>query len=387
MANSIVKEYLFTPGPTWIPERIFRAMAQPTMHHRTDVFTEHFNSALKGFQWLVEATETPIFLSCSGTGAMEAALVNICGPGEKVLYLNGGAFGARWGQIAARLGLVAVEVKVSEGASLSDDQLRSTLAAHPDAVAFLCQYSETSTGVLHPVPRFSAILAEHAPQMLFIVDAISALVTVPVSLSAFKIDVLIGASQKAFMLPPGLSMLALSRRAWERVGSRTPSSLYFDLKTERAAHEKGTTAWTPAMNLILGFNEAIAMFREEGLEQVYARHRLNAQACRAGLTALGCTLLAPEYPGAGVTAAYPPTGASAERIVSLMVSQSGVRIAGGQGALAGKIVRAGHMGFINRFDIITLLSAFDLCLTQLNVAHARAAGVAAALEVFESVPE
>ncbi len=378
------KEYLFTPGPTWVPERIFRAMARPTMHHRTKEFELEFAAALEGLRWIVGAKELPILLASSGSGAMEAALLNLCAAGEKIIVVNGGVFGERWTKIGQKLGLRCEEIKVEAGKTVDIAQLEQTLQAHGDARAFCIQYTETSTTVLHPVAEILSAVRRIAPQMYFVADAISALLTLPISFQDLDLDVVVGGSQKGFMLPPGLSMLFLSARAWQRAEANKARSLYFDLIAERKAHANNTSAWTPAMNLILGLNEAIRMIKEEGLAQVYARHALLARATRAGLAASGFTLLAPQNPAPGVTGAYPPEVIDPEGLRKTLLTQSGVRIAGGQGTLQGKIIRIGHMGHINHFDIITALSAIELALHKTPAAISGSAGIRAALEVIKN---
>jgi aspartate aminotransferase-like enzyme len=376
------KEILLTPGPTSIPSRIFNAMNAATMHHRTDAFKQIFNEALQGLQWLLDADATPIFLASSGSGAMEAALVNTCQPGDKVVVMHAGIFGERWLKIAQRFELEVVSISAPYGESPELSQIEEVLRKNPDAKAFCVQYSETSTTALHPVGSYAALLRRSNPDCLFIVDAISALVTTPVSVKEFDIDILVGASQKALMLPPGLSFLALSTRAWQRVEKTKRRCFYWDLLSERDSHAKGTTAWTPAMNIILGLAESIRMLREEGIEKVYARHQELAQATRAGIAALGLQALAPRFPATGVSGAHTPAGMDADQLRGIMLKEFGVRIAGGQASLKGKIIRIGHMGYVSRCDILGALGALEFALGRMGIKSPAGAGAAAALAVF-----
>jgi serine---pyruvate transaminase len=376
-----MKEYLFTPGPTSIPDRIFSAMAKGTMHHRTKEFESEFVEALKGIQWLTGASETPILLAASGTGAMEASLLNVVSPGDKVMVINAGVFGERWVKICQKLGLVPIELKAPPGESVPLHDIEEALKANPDTKAFAVQYTETSTTVNHPVPEIGAVLRKNAPDVLYFVDAVSSLATIPISLPKLGIDVLVGGSQKGLMLPPGLSMVVMSARAWAAVRSKKSRTLYFDLLAERSAHEKGTTAWTPAMNLILGLNETFRMFKEEGIENVYKRHAELAKAARQALKALGFKLLTEKYPSTGVTGAYPPGEVDAEKLRETIQRDSGVKIAGGQDQLKGKIIRIGHMGYVNRFDILTAISSIELALKG-KIQASLGAGVNAALGSF-----
>ncbi len=372
-----MKEYLLTPGPTWIPDRIFAAMAKGTMHHRTSEFEKEFKEALAGLVWLTECEEPPILLSASGSGAMEAALLNTMDPGDKVIILNAGVFGERWVKICKKIGLVPVEIKGEPGTSPSFSTIESILAANPDAKGFCVQYSETSTTVLHPVPEISKLLQKKAPDLLFIVDAVSALATMDISVKKLKIDILVAGSQKGLMLPPGLSMLMMSPRGWSTIEKKKVRSFYFDLLAEREQHLKNTTAWTPAMNLILGLNEAIRMLKEEGIQKVYERHAHLSQVTRAGLSGMGFKLLTQEFPAPAVTGAYPPEGIDSEWLRKEILTKSGVRIAGGQAGLQGKIIRIGHMGYVNQFDILTAITAIELALKGKSKNYG--AGVAAAL--------
>ena len=209
----MIREFLLTPGPTSIPERVLRAMSVSSMHHRTDQFKRVLKSAREGMSWLAEATEPPIFLACSGTGAMEAAQLNCSAEGDKIIVVNGGVFGERFSLIAKALKREVVEILVNWGQAVTLEQIEETLSVHADARCFCIQYCESSTTALHPVAKACAFVRQRWPTMLTIVDAISVFGTLPISVQATRSDVLIVASQKALMLPPGLSMLFLSERA------------------------------------------------------------------------------------------------------------------------------------------------------------------------------
>ena len=311
---------------------------------------------------------------------MEAVLRNTLSEGDKIIVINAGVFGERWVKIAKKLGLNVVELIAPAGQSVPLDVISLALKEHKDAKALALQLTETSTTVNHPVGAIGKMLKDVAPEMLYIVDAVSGLATAPLSIKDHHIDVIAAGSQKALMLPPGLSMLMMSTKAWDEVRKKKSDSFYFDLLAERAAHEQGTSAWTPAMNIILGLNESFRMIREEGLANVYARHSLLAQATRSGLNDLGFTLLTENYPSPAVTGAYPPSGVDAEQLRSDILAQSGVRIAGGQDKLKGKIIRIGHMGYVNEFDIVTALSAIELALVRRGHSLAIGRGVSAALK-------
>lgn len=360
------KERLLTPGPTPIPQRVLQAMELPMLHHRSDVFKRELKSACEGAKWMLGWEDTPIFLACSGTGAMEAALLNTCSPGDTIITVNGGVFGARWGKIAERLQLKSHEIEVPWGEAVSIEQVQKAVREAPHAKAFCVQHSETSTTVLHPVGQALREVKAAAPQMLTIVDGISSCLTTPMPGGADIVDIYIAGSQKALMLPPGLSILALSPLAWRAVESTPKRSLYFDLSGERKSLLGGETSWTPASTIIVGLNAAIEMFRAEGLDQIYRRHDLLSRMARAGLRAMGCEVLAAEAPCPSVTGFFPPAGIDADALRSAVRSQHGIRLAGGQGAWKGKIIRIGHMGYVDPFEVNDAVAALSLALRSMG---------------------
>ena len=377
------KERLLTPGPTMIPQRILQAMELPMLHHRSDTFKKELAKACEGVRWLLGWDSDPIFLACSGTGAMEAALLNTCSPGDEIIAINGGVFGARWKAIGERLGLVVHELKIEWGKEATPEEVREIIRARPHAKAFCAQHSETSTTVLHPLNLILPEIKAMAPKMLTIVDAISACATTPMPGSPSTIDVYIAGSQKAFMLPPGLSILALSAHAWNAVESTPKRTLYFDIALERKSLARGETSWTPASTIIVGLNAAIEMFREEGLEAINARHAKLSRIARTGLGALGCSILAPDAPCPSVTGFFPPDGLDADAIRSLVRKRFGIRLAGGQGAWTGKIVRVGHMGFVDAFDLLNGISAIALAMRSLGARADASAAISTCLTMVD----
>lgn len=341
-------EILLTAGPTQIPQRVLDAMNVPALHHRTDKFKSIFHETLAAYEKFIGASHSSILLSASGTGAMEAVLLNSCVPGNKILVLDGGKFGERWRDIGDRLGLIVESLVVEWGTTATVAELRDFILRHQDAKVLCVQYSETSTTTLHPVPMIGDLLNQTAPAMLYCVDAISTLGTISIDLLRDHIDILIAGSQKGLMLPPGLSMLSLSARAWERVEQTPRRTLYFDLLTERKAHAEASTAWTPCTHLILGLRESLKMINEEGPAEVFARHRRMSQLARDGLTALGFKLITTaECASPGVTGAFPPTGVEANELRRRVLERDGFRITGGQGKWKNSSIRLGHMGCIS----------------------------------------
>jgi aspartate aminotransferase-like enzyme len=341
-------------------------MEVPMLHHRSDVFKKHLLKAAEGMRWLLSWDSDPLFLACSGTGAMEASLLNVCKPGDTIIAVNGGAFGGRWAKIAERLQLSVHEIAVEWGSAVTEEQVQAAVSHNPDARAFCVQHSETSTTVLHPVEKALSVVKSIAPKMITIVDGISACATAPVPGGPGVIDIFIAGSQKALMLPPGLSVVALSHLAWKAVDETPRRSLYFDFALERKALASGETSWTPASTLIVGLNAAIEMFRNEGLEAMYERHRRLSQMSHSALRALGCTLLASDAPCPSVTGFFPPSGVDADALRSDVRKSYGIRLAGGQGKFTGKIVRIGHMGFVDPFDVVAGITAIGLVIQKLG---------------------
>jgi aspartate aminotransferase-like enzyme len=373
------KERLLTPGPTMIPQQVLQAMDVPMLHHRSEVFKKHLLKAAEGMRWVLGWDSDPLFLACSGTGAMEASLLNVCKPGDTIISVNGGAFGGRWAKIAERLSLTAYEIVVEWGSPVSEEQVRTAVTQHPDARAFCIQHSETSTTVLHPVEHILSVVKGLAPNMITIVDGISACATAPVPGKPGLIDIFIAGSQKALMLPPGLSVVALSQLAWKAVEETPRRTLYFDFALERKALAAGETSWTPTSTLIIGLNAAIEMFRAEGLDAMYARHQKLSRMSHTALRALGCTLLASDAPCPSVTGFFPPNGVDADVLRTEVRKSYGIRLAGGQGKFAGKIVRIGHMGFVDPFDVVAGITAIGRVIEKMGVSANTTAALSAIL--------
>jgi len=374
------KTYLLTPGPTQIPESISSLFARPIIHHRTPAFQTLFEDVRAGLKYLYQTKQDVLLLACTGTGAMDAAVSNIFKKGDKVLTLNAGKFGERWTKIARAYGLVAVELKVEAGDSIEPKQVEDLLRANPDAKAVLFQASETSTGVKLPTQEICKLA--RAANALSVCDAITACGVFDLPMDEWGIDVLITGSQKALMLPPGLSMIALSDRAWAMNETSDLPHFYFDLAKERKSLPKNQTAWTPAISLIQGLQEALRMIREEGLHNVFKRHELLAKATRNAVTALGLEILA-KKPSTAVTAVKVPASIKdGKQLPKIMRDKYGVTIVGGQDELEGKIIRLSHFGYCDKFDVITGISALELALNELGYKVEFGKGVGAALKTF-----
>jgi aspartate aminotransferase-like enzyme len=376
----MLKRYLLTPGPTAVPPEVMLRMSQPLIHHRTPEFEKLFAEVQEGLRWLFQTTQDVLMLAASGTGAMEAAISNLCSTDDTVIVVNGGKFGERWLRISQAFNLKPIEIKVEWGQAVRPSAVAETLQAHPQAKAVLIQASETSTTVLHPIKEIAALT--HNTETLIIVDGITAVGATATPMDQWGLDVVVTGSQKALMLPPGLAFIALGEKAWKRAESSSLPRYYFDLKRERREQQKHTTAYTPAISLINGLAEVLRLMREEGLEHIFARHALLAKATRAAVQALSLKLLAPTSPSPAATGVFLPEGVNGSQFLKYMRDRMGVDIAGGQDHLKGKIVRISHIGYAGPFDVITALSAIEMALRRFGHNLDLGRGVRTAEEVL-----
>ena len=381
----MLKQYLLTPGPTPVPERVMLAMARPIIHHRMPAFTQVFNEAAEGLKWIFQTKQPVLQLAGSGTLGMEAAIVNTMKRGEKALCVVGGKFGERWRNICKAHGLEFVEIAVEWGHAVDPQQVKEALDRDDKITAVFSQANESSTGVRHPVEEIAKLTASRE-RVINVVDAVSALGAFDLPMDAAGFDVVVTGSQKALMLPPGQAYIALSEKAWKRAETSDLPKFYADLKRERKAQAGGETAYTPAVTLTIGLVEALRMIKEEGLQECFARHARLAKATRAAVEALGCKLFAPTAPSPTVTAVWGPGGLDTGKLVKQLRDKYGVSITGGQDAVKGKIFRVAHLGYFGPFDILTSCSAIEMALSDLGVAITRGAGTAAAEAVLEAGP-
>jgi aspartate aminotransferase-like enzyme len=380
----MLKKYLLAPGPTPVPPEVLLAMAQPIIHHRTPQFEAVFAEVQSGLQRLFQTRQDVLILASSGTGAMEAAVINTTSPGDRVIVVNGGKFGERWGKIAAAYGLQVTELKVEWGQAVEPDAVARALREYPETRLVLTQASETSTTALHPVEAVARVT--RGSDALLVVDGITAVGVLDLPMDALGIDMLITGSQKALMLPPGLAFLALSERAWAAAGASKTPRFYFDLKRERDNQRLHTTAWTPAISLVSGLHVALKMMFDEELANVYARHERLARATRAAAQSLGLRLVAPTCPSPATTGIFLPDGVPG-KLVGYLRDRVGVTFAGGQDQLKGKIVRIAHLGYIGSFDVVTAIASLEMGLAAFGHRLAFGTGVGAAQAVLmEGMP-
>jgi len=366
----IRKTRLFTPGPTPLLPAAQFAMAAADIHHRTAEFRALYSRVLAQLKEFVGTKNDVIILSSSGTGAMEAAVSNLTSPGDRVLVLTAGKFGERWTALAKAFGCAVDVVTAPYGGTFSLDEVKAALKLETRAV--FMQATETSTGVRHCTPGVAKLLKDAGSEALLVVDAITGLGTTHLDMDAWGVDVLIGGSQKSVMIPPGLSYLSLSDRAWDRMESTYNPRYYFDLRKERKNARNGESAYTPAVALIAALGAALdyiagqAATAEnpagsivEGRKKLVENAETISAMTRAAVEALGMTLFAPDAPSSAATAVLPPKGIDSGVVVKELKSRFGAIITNGQGEMKGQIFRIAHLGFFDYMDTIALIGALE----------------------------
>ena len=376
-----MKKYqLMAPGPTPVPSEVLLAMAQPMLHHRTPEYEALFIEVRAGLKRLVQTSQDVIPLACSGTGAMEAAVVNTLSTGDTVAVVNAGKFGERWVEICRAYGVRVLELTAPYGETVPAERVAETLRKTPGLAAVVTQHSESSTGVLHDVRGYAGVT--RSTDAILIVDAVSSLGIANLEMDAWGVDVVVAGSQKGLMLPPGLGFCALSERAWARTRTSTLPKYYFDLAEERKTVVKNEAHFTPAVSIVIGLRTVLGMLESEGLANVFKRHDRLARATRAGVEALGLGLFCKATPSPALTAVTTPPGLNSEQIVTAYSKTHNITIAGGQGEMKGRIFRLGHMGYAAELDVIVALAALEQVLAELGQPVDFGAGVRGAQKVF-----
>lgn len=374
----IRKQRLFTPGPTPLHPAVLEAMARPIPHHRTDEFRQVFKECVSGLKSFLKTQDDVLVLACSGTGGMEAALVNVLNPGDRMAALVAGNFGERWANIGKAYGMDVQVLKAGWGEAVAPEEVARALDADPSIKGVFVQLNESSTGARHDVEAIARI-TRGRPGTLLVVDAISGAGAMPLETAAWGVDVVVVGSQKALALPPGLAFLSVSARAWERIESATSPRFYFDLRRERKAQSGGESAFTPAISNMVALRAALAFVEGLGGVDALVANAATLAACtRAAAAALGLPLVAPRAYGDALTALYPPPGIDSGAIVKGLKGGFASTVAGGQGELKGKIFRIAHLGYYDATDILGLLSTLEIVLQRLGHRFALGAGVAAA---------
>mgnify|MGYP003329155196 CR=1 FL=1 len=376
----IKKQRLLTPGPTPLYPPALHAMMASDVHHRTQDFVKVQAQALSSLKEVMGTSNDVLILVSSGSGAMEASVSNFFSAGDKVIVCVAGKFGERWQEIAKAFGLNAVVLHSEYGESVAAERVEAALKENPDAKGVFVQASETSTGAMHDIQAMAA--AVKPTQALLIVDAITGLGTMPLDIDGWGIDICIGGSQKAFMIPPGLAFLSISPKAWERNATATIPRFYFDLKKEKKMVDKGEgSSWTPNTSHIIALNAALDYIKQLGMPKLVENAQMLAKATRDAAAALGLELFA-KYPGSSVTAIKAPAGMDSGVIVKAFRTQFGAIIANGQGSMKGQIFRMAHLGYFDFADTFAVIAALELILQTNGHNVQLGAGVAAAQRVW-----
>ncbi|ERN41844.1 serine-pyruvate aminotransferase/archaeal aspartate aminotransferase [Rubidibacter lacunae KORDI 51-2] len=378
------KHMLMIPGPTPVPEGVLLAQAKHPIGHRSSEFGELISEVNSNLKWLHQTESDVLTLTASGTGAMEAAIINFLSPGDRVLCGCNGKFGDRWAEMSEAFGLQVERVSAEWGQSLDPDAFGALLDADTNRTikAVIVTHSETSTGVLNDLEAINRYVKNHG-RCLIIVDAVTSVGAIDIPIDEWELDVVASGSQKGYMIPPGLGFVAVGPKAWDAYKTATIPKFYFDLAPYRKSAAKDSTPFTPPINLMYGLQAALQMMRAEGLSNIFARHERVTRAAREAVKAMGLPLFAPDEAASRAVTAVEPATVEAERVRSVMKKQFDIALAGGQNQLKGRIFRIGHLGFVSDRDLLTCIAALEATLHELGHENMTpGVGVAAATRVF-----
>ena len=380
----MIKKYIMTPGPTPISEEVLLEHARPLMHHRSPEFSKVFIEVTEKLKKLFKTKNDIFILTSSGTGAMEAAVTNSFSKGDKVLVASAGNFGERFKKISSKFNLEVMSLDYEWGDTVNPEDIKKVLDDNPDIKGVMVQFSETSTGAINDIEAIGSIVKKY-PAIL-IVDAISGIGASDLRTDEWDLDIVAGGSQKALSAPTGISFISISDKAWKLIQKSDLPRFYFDLTSAKNYSLKTPpqTPWTPGISIIVAMNRALDILLEEGLEKVFKRHRTLALAVQKAVKRLGLELLVQDENkrGFSVTSIKVPEGIDAKELTRIMRVKYGVTIAGGQGKLAGKIIRIGHLGYFGMFDIIIVISALEITLNELGYKFEIGTGIAEAEKIF-----
>lgn len=351
------------PGPTPCPPQALKAMGRQMMNHRGGEFVKILNSTTEKLKQVFQTKGDVFLLTCSGTGGMEAAIVNTLSPGDKVLSISNGAFGERFADIAQGFGAEVIRLNFEWGKAIDLDALEKALKSSADIKAALATHNETSTGMTNRLDEISTVVKQF--DKLLLVDAISSLGCINLPVDDWHCDVVVTGSQKGWMVPPGLVMISMSEKAWQAHAQAKMPRYYWDFSKAKDYFQKGQTPWTPAISIFYALETTLGLMVGEGLNNIFTRHARVAQKTRDGVKSLGLSLFPDEqYASNTVTAANAPDDIDVSKLIRILREEHGVIIAGGQGKLSGKIFRIGHLGSVDERDIIAVLEALNKALTQ-----------------------
>jgi len=379
----IKKQRLLTPGPTPLYPKALHAMMGSDIHHRTEDFRNLYRAVLADLKEVMGTSNDVLTLVASGTGAMEASVSNLFSPGDRVIVCVAGKFGERWAEIAKAYGLDAVVLQEEYGGAVSAQRVIDTLKSQPNIRGVFVQASETSTGAAHDVRVMGEAIQK--TEAIFVVDAITGLGTMPLDIDHWGLDIVIGGSQKAFMIPPGLAFLSISPKAWAFAETAKLPRYYFNLKREKKSAAGGESSWTPNTSLLLALAEALKYVKSIGMEKLVENAQMLAKATRAAVTALGLELFAAGSPGASVTSVKAPKGMDSGVIVKEFRSRFGSIISNGQGSMKGQIFRIAHLGYFDFPDLFGVIAELEIILAAQGVPVKFGTGVAAVQNVYADV--
>ena len=379
------KTFLMIPGPTPVPESVMLEIAKHPIGHRSSEFSSILKEVYENLKYVFQTKNDVFMFTSSGTGAMCAALENLINEGDKVLCLSLGNFGNRWAKIAESRGADVEKIEVEAGQVIDPEVLKKRLAedTNKEIKIVTLTHSETSTGAANDVKALCSIIREHGA--ISVVDGVTSVCAMPVKPDEWGIDVLVSGSQKGFMIPPGLAFLVANERAWKVYEQCKHPSFYFDWAAHKKAVEGDTTPFTPAVNLIVGLNTALKMIKEEGIENMNARHKRHCMALRNALRAINLELLVKDDNDAShsITSILPPKGISVPDIRSTMKNDFDIVVANGQAKLKDKIFRMGTLGFVCDRDLIAAIGALEATLYKLGHKFELGNGVKTLIEALK----
>ncbi|MCD6255788.1 MAG: alanine--glyoxylate aminotransferase family protein [Deltaproteobacteria bacterium] len=376
----MLKNHLFTPGPTPVPPRTLLAMASPIIHHRSPEFSQILAEVKEGLKYVFQTNNDVLLFASTGTGAMEGAVANALSPGEKALVVRGGKFGERWAEICKAYGIETINLDIEWGRCVKVEKILEYLIKYNDIKAVFIQAHETSTGVKFPLKEIGEALKDR--DVILVVDAISALGAIELLVDDWHLDIVVGASQKALMLPPGLSFVSISEKGWKWIERSKLPKYYFDFKKEADALKRNQPAYTSAVSLVIGLLENLRYIKKRGLKNIIEHHKRLSEATKSAIKAMGLNLFTKEGLSEAITVVEVPPGIDGKEIVRLLKEEYGIMIAGGQGRLKGKIFRISHMGYVDENDIIVVISALEAVLNKLGYHVKKGVGIKAAQDIL-----
>ena len=358
-----MKKYLMTPGPTPVPEDIRAEMAGPMIHHRTKEYQAIFKDATEGLKKIFKTSGDLFTFTSSGTGAMEASIVNVLSPGDKIIVVRGGKFGERFGDIAKACGVEVIPLDVEWGDAPKPEVIKELLGKNPTVKGVYTTLCETSTATVYDIKAIGEIV--NKTNALFVVDIISGLGADKFENDAWGVDIAICGSQKGLMIPPGLAFCSVSQKAWKAVEESKLPKFYFNFKKYKKSYLDTDTPFTSAITLVIGLKKAVEIINKKGVDNVIAEHDNMAKAFREACKAIGLSIFS-KHPSSAVTGVNAPAGINADDIIKLLKTEFGVTFAGGQDTLKGKIFRGAHMGGIDAEHTIESIKALEQALVKLG---------------------